>query len=152
VDVANGAFSSIVAEGYFSTSTVLYKVVYIRHARSGINLPTRSLLRVVPIMMRRHLLVILTYFSHDTVAWSSNTGFQEPSLERRAFIANVGSSTTAATLAQLFVGPQSAYAKEPMSTDPATFDTYNIIPDASASLDPKLQKIDVSTSSPKTKI
>jgi hypothetical protein len=98
----------------------------------------RGLLHYVP------LLVILAHFARDIVAWSPNSGFSEPSLERRAFIANVGGSATAATVGRLFFGPQSAYAKEPISTDPATFDTYNVIPDASARLDPKLQKIDVS--------
>lgn len=79
-----------------------------------------------------------------TVAWSPNSGFPEPNMERRSFLSNVGVSTTAAAVGNIVLGQQNAYAKEPMSTDATSFDTYNVIPDASASLNPKLLKVDVS--------
>ena len=66
----------------------------------------------------------------------------EKHLDRRGVIAQIGSGTAAITGS--FLVPTTTNARESISTDPATFDTYNIIPDPSADLMPKLQKVDVS--------
>ncbi len=97
-----------------------------------------------------YCLFLISLFFHSglyTIAWTQNpvalSTLSEFHQNRRTALANIGLGTAVVTNA-LFIDTRSALAKEPISTDPGTFETYNIIPDASANLDPKLLKVDVS--------
>lgn len=100
----------------------------------------------------QRLLYLLSwlYSAQNVVSWPvSPQGDSRPSdsrLDRRVALANIGLGT-ASVVGGFFFNPQSVVAKEPMSTDSTTFETYTVIPDASESLNPTLLKVDVSVSS-----
>lgn len=79
-------------------------------------------------------------------AWSgpNSSHLQEP-IDRRVMVSKV-SAVVAGGLA--FAGLETASAIDVASSpEDFSFNTYNIIPDASASLDPRLVQVDVSCSS-----
>ena len=87
------------------------------------------------------LLMILLHLVCEADAWAPNS---EPNIDRRQFHSWFGATASAAAGGNLLLTQQSAYAKEPISTVPTSFDAYSIIADPSASLDPQLRKVDVS--------
>jgi hypothetical protein len=86
------------------------------------------------------------FYSVCTIAWFSLldvegwTQHNHNGIDRRGAIGTIASVVSGS----LVFGPGLANANEAATGIDATFDAYNIIPDASASLDPRLEKVDVS--------
>jgi hypothetical protein len=87
------------------------------------------------------------FYSVCTIAWVSLlyvegwTQHNHNGIDRRGAIGTIASVVSGS----LVFGPGLANANEAAIGIDATFDAYNIIPDASASLDPRLEKVDVSS-------
>lgn len=99
---------------------------------------------MVRLSPRHRLALLLICCLEGAAAWSLPRfpASSETHLDRRSVIASIGAA--AATITGNPLASNAASAKQPIS-ESAKFDTYRIIPDPSAKLDPKLQKVDVSS-------
>ena len=102
-------------------------------------------------MYRDHGLILFVSSLLSSSSWSLtllSCGGRpvQDNLDRRDFFATIGLVTTG-IMCGPFSQPEWAYAMEQPSGLPASFDIYNIIPDASETLNPKLVKVDVSLTS-----
>ena len=76
----------------------------------------------------------------DTLAWSPTGSQDSKDFGRRSFLNELSSIGAFC----LLIEPKGAIAQEAVKVKPSNFDAYSIIPDPSASLDPKLERISVS--------
>lgn len=91
---------------------------------------------------------------YSVTAWSGSHPKRFDGIDRRRAIETI-SSVLAAPLVSTGLNPGIASANDAVGTDSSTFEAYNIIPDASPSLNPRLEKVDNSMflsqlSAPKT--